>query len=168
MLLSTRRIATCCLSMCALYVSLFQSRSANAQQKLELNKGDHIAVIGNTLADRMQHSGSLEAMLHYRFPEHNLVVRDLGFSGDTLTTRPRSDNFGTPDEWLTKVEADVIFAFFGYNESYAGEAGLPQFRKDLDAFIDHTLAQKYNGESTPHQQLVPRPQTRLKPEPTDA
>jgi len=135
--------------MCALYVSLFQSRSANAQQKLELNKGDHIAVIGNTLADRMQHSGSLEAMLHYRFPEHNLVVRDLGFSGDTLTTRPRSDNFGTPDEWLTKVEADVIFAFFGYNESYAGEAGLPQFRKDLEAFIDHTLAQKYNRESTP-------------------
>ncbi len=149
MLLSTRRIAVLCLSFCVFHVSVFQSGAANAQQKLELNKGDHIAVIGNTLADRLQHFGHLEAILHYRFPEHNLVVRDLGFSGDTLTTRPRSDNFGTPDEWLTKVEADVIFAFFGYNESYAGEAGLPQFRKDLEAFIDHTLAQKYNGESTP-------------------
>jgi hypothetical protein len=125
------------------------SPAAAQQVKLELNKGDHIAIIGNTLADRLQHFGHLEAMLHYRFPEHGLVVRDLGFSGDTLTERPRSDNFGTPDEWLTKVEADVIFAFFGYNESYAGDAGLPQFRKDLEAFVDHTLGQQYNGESAP-------------------
>jgi len=123
--------------------------NVTAQPKLELKKGDHIAIIGNTLADRLQHYGHLEATLHYRFPEHNLVVRDLGFSGDTLTERPRSDNFGTPDEWLTKVQADVIFAFFGYNESYAGETGLPQFRKQLEDFIDHTLSQKYNGESAP-------------------
>ena len=85
------------------------------QELLKLEKGDHIAIIGNTLADRLQHFGHVEATLHYRFPEHNLVVRDLGFSGDTLTERPRSDNFGSPDEWLTKVKADVIFAFFVYN-----------------------------------------------------
>ena len=134
-----------CLAVCAIH-----DGTASAQQQLlEVKKGDHIAVIGNTLADRMQHAGHLEAMLHYRFPDHHLVCRDLGFSGDTLTERPRSENFGSPDQWLTKVKADVIFAFFGYNESYAGEAGLPQFRKDLEAFIDHTLSQKYNGESAP-------------------
>ena len=44
---------------------------------------------------------------------------------------------------------DVIFAFFGYNESYAGEAGLSTFRKQLDDWITHTLAQKYNGKSAP-------------------
>lgn len=134
--------------LCAL-VFVAESAATAQQLKLELKKDDHIAVIGNTLADRLQHFGHLEAMLHSRFPEHNLVVRDLGFSGDTLTERPRSENFGSPDQWLSKVEADVIVAFFGYNESYAGEAGLPQFRKDLEAFIDHTLAQKYNGESAP-------------------
>ena len=147
MLSSVRRI----MLLCALV--LFSESAATAQQlKLELKKGDHIAIIGNTLADRLQHFGHLEAMLHYRFPEHNLVVRDLGFSGDTLTERPRSENFGSPDQWLSKVKADVVIAFFGYNESYAGEAGLPQFRKDLEAFVDHTLAQKYNEESAP--QLV--------------
>ena len=26
----------------------------------------------------------------------------------------------------------MIFAFFGYNESFAGEAGLPKFKEDLD------------------------------------
>ncbi len=138
-----------CLLFAVAVVSATGSHAVHGQQLLTLEKGDHIAIIGNTLADRLQHFGHLEATLHYRFPEHNLVIRDLGFSGDTLTERPRSENFGSPDEWLTKVKADVIFAFFGYNESYAGEAGLPQFRKQLEDFIDHTLGQKYNGKSAP-------------------
>ncbi len=146
MLLSSAR---CAVVLATLLLSMLNKPAKAQQEFLKLEKGDHIAIIGNTLADRLQHFGHLEATLHYRFPDHNLVVRDLGFSGDTLTERPRSDNFGSPDEWLNKVKADVIIAFFGHNESYAGEAGLPQFRKDLEAFIDRTLSQKYNGKSAP-------------------
>ena len=116
---------------------------------IEIKPGDHIALIGNTLADRMQHDGWLETYLQARFPDHKLVIRNLGFSGDELTLRLRSANFGTPDQWLTKTKADVVFAFFGYNESFAGKAGLPAFRRDLGAFVKHTLAQKYNGKSAP-------------------
>ncbi|WP_165073174.1 PVC-type heme-binding CxxCH protein [Paludisphaera rhizosphaerae] len=114
--------------------------------RLELAKGAHVSVIGNTLPDRMQHTGWLEAVMHSRFPDHELTVRNLAFSGDELTIRLRSAAFGTPDEWLTKNRTDVVCAFFGYNESYGG---LAQFRTDLDEFIKHTLAQKYNGESAP-------------------
>jgi len=57
--------------------------------------------------------------------------------------------FGTPDEWLSKEKADVVFAFFGYNESFAGTAGLNKFKTDLDAFVKHTLKEKYNGKSAP-------------------
>src|SRR5207244_913997 len=46
-------------------------------------------------------------------------------------------------------KADMVFAFFGYNESFAGEAGLPRFKKDLEDFIRHTQAQKYNSKSAP-------------------
>ncbi len=134
--------------------------------KFTLHEGDHVCIIGNTLADRMQHDGWLEALLHARFPKHQLVFRDLGFSGDELTLRLRSSDFGTPDQWLTRCKADVVFAFFGYNESFAGEAGLERFKKDLDAFIKHTLAQKYNGKTSPrlvlfspiaHENLSPQP-----------
>jgi putative heme-binding domain-containing protein len=160
-----------------------QDRSA---AKLELHKGEHVCIIGNTLADRMQHDGWLETMLHSRFPTHELVIRNLGFSGDEVagfTDRPdpnrrlRSLYFGTADQWLagsapvppvplpkklvtrigvrenrfetTNTRADVVFAFFGYNESFAGEAGLDGFKKDLDAFIKHALSQKYNGKTAP-------------------
>src|SRR5262249_40108199 len=57
--------------------------------------------------------------------------------------------FGSPDDWLSRTKADVIFAFFGYNESFAGPDGLDKFKKELDQFIKHTLAQKYNGKSPP-------------------
>src|SRR5262249_53065353 len=107
------------------------------------------AIIGNTLADRMQHDGWLETYIYGRFPKHDLVFRNLGFSGDELTIRLRSAGFGSPDEWLARVKADVIFAFFGYNQSFAGPAGLPQFKKDLNEFIKHTLGQKYNGKTAP-------------------
>src|SRR4051794_4948006 len=111
-------------------VFLAASWQGQAADRLELKAGDHVCVIGNTLADRMQHSGWLESLLHARYPEHKLVFRNLGFSGDELTVRLRSEGFGTPDEWLKKEQADVIFAFFGYNESFKGLDGLAQFRKE--------------------------------------
>ena len=49
----------------------------------------------------------------------------------------------------TNTKADVIFAFFGYNESYAGQEGLRAFKQQLGDWIEHTLAQKYNGKSAP-------------------
>ena len=35
---------------------------------IEIKPGDHIAIIGNTLADRMQHDGWLETYLQAAFP----------------------------------------------------------------------------------------------------
>lgn len=120
-----------------------------AAQKLELKKGDHISIIGNNLADRAQHHPHFETLLHARFPEHGLVVRNLGFTGDELKKRDRSSNFGSPDQWLTKNETDVIFAFFGYNAALKGKEQLESFKKDLDQFIVETAGKKYNGESAP-------------------
>ncbi len=122
---------------------------ATAGETFELKRGDHICLLGNALADRMQHDGWLETLLQARFPDHQLVVRNLGFAGDALTQRMRCENFGSPDDWLSRTRADVIFAFFGYNESFGGPAGLPKFRQDLANFIQNTLQHHYNSNSPP-------------------
>jgi glucose/arabinose dehydrogenase len=136
------------------------------QPRFTLQEREHICIVGNTLGERMQQDGWLEALIQARFPKHELVFRNLAFSGDEIDTRLRSKNFGTPDEWLsglaepiggyednrfagTNTRADVIFAFFGYNESYAGQAGLEAFKTKLAAWLTHSLAQKYNGKSSP-------------------
>ena len=122
---------------------------AESPAKLELKKGDHISLIGNTLADRMQHDGYLESFIQKAFAPDNLTFRNLGFSGDELTIRQRSESFGSQDEWLAKNKTDVVLAFFGFNESFAGPAGLDKFKADLAKFIDDTKKQKYNGNSAP-------------------
>ncbi|GIS61725.1 MAG: hypothetical protein CM1200mP2_39500 [Planctomycetaceae bacterium] len=124
-------------------------RLASAAELVQLNPGAHIAIIGNNLADRMQHHGWLETYLQAEFPQHRLSIRNLGFTGDEVKTRPRSANFGSTDQWLTKVKADVVFCFFGYNEALRGEPGLAGFRKDLGDMLSGMKGQKYNGKSAP-------------------
>src|SRR5687767_3432599 len=123
--------------------------TVTAAQKLDLGKEDHISIIGNALPDRMQHHGWLETLIYAQFPQHDLVFRNLAVSGDEVVMRHRSENFGSPDDWLTKTKADVIFAFFGFNESFKGEEGLDNFKKDLDKFLKDTKAKNYSGKGAP-------------------
>ncbi len=131
---------------------LFAGQAAAQTPQLKLAKGNKIVLIGNTLAERQQHFGNFETLLHSRFPEHNLVVRNLGWSADELTIRPRSASFADHGHKLTDHKPDVILAFFGFNESFGGEAGLAKFKTDLDNFIRETTTTKFNGENAP--QLV--------------
>ncbi|WP_437228904.1 PVC-type heme-binding CxxCH protein [Planctomicrobium sp. SH661] len=143
--MNCRFSAVVCLS--ALILLPGPARAGEAQ--LELKKGDHITLIGNTLPDRMQHDGWLETLIQHRYPDLQLVFRNLAFPGDEVDLRPRSENFGSPEEWLTKTQTDIVFAFFGYNEAFAGEQGLPKFRERLKTFIDQTLAAKYSDRGSP-------------------
>src|SRR3954452_17311931 len=95
------------------------ARAADDTPKLELRKGDRIILIGNTLAERMQYFGNWETLLHSRFPDKELVVRDLGWSADELTLRPRSQNYKDHGHELKDEKPDVIVAVFGFNESFA-------------------------------------------------
>ena len=134
--------------------------------KLKLEKGDHIVLVGNTLGERMQHDGWLETRLQSRFPEDELTFRNLCVSADEVKTRLRVEGFGTPDEWLHKTKADVIFAFFGYNESFAGQKGVEKFKKDLNEWIKHTLGETFGDKGAPRlvlfssiaQEKLPAPQ----------
>jgi mono/diheme cytochrome c family protein/glucose/arabinose dehydrogenase len=139
---------------------------------------ERIVFIGNGLGERMLDHPYLEADLHLRFPAQNLIIRNLCRPGDTPGFRPHpsrksqwafpgAENFRpqnkphagaghhpTPDQWLTDLKADTLLAFFGYNESFDGPAGLENFKGELNAFITHTLAQKYNGSKAPRLVLV--------------
>jgi glucose/arabinose dehydrogenase/azurin/lysophospholipase L1-like esterase len=116
---------------------------------IALNPGDRIAIVGNTLADRMQQHSNLETLITAKFPQHNLTFRNLAAAGDEVVTRARSKDFGTPDEWLTKTQPSVVFAFFGYNESFAGPEGVARFKQDLEAYIRNIRSKSYNGIAPP-------------------
>src|SRR5690242_6673191 len=93
-------------------VSALAASNLVAAASFELKYGDHVCLIGNALAERMQHFGWLETCLHARYPTHELVFRNLGYAGDEvngyrdLYSRMRSMDFGSQDQWL-KGEAPI-------------------------------------------------------------
>lgn len=122
--------------------------SYTGEAEFSFREGDRIAIIGNALADRMQHDGWLETYLQAAHPGYELVIRNLGFTGDRVHYRPRAHKgFGDPDTHLTRAKASVIFAFFGYNESFADAP--EAFRQHLIEWIEHTEGQRYGRESPP-------------------
>ena len=139
-------------SLSRLSTLLLAVTAACASPQLELKEGDHIVVIGNALADRMQDDGWLETHLQVARPTLHLVFRDQGITGDRIDHRPRSKGVPSPDDYLGLSQADVVLAMFGYNESYDNDpAG---FANALSTWIDHTRAQDYSGRGAPRIALL--------------
>ena len=79
----------------------------------------------------------------------------LSKSKDTWGSGQAGSGFAqSPDEWLKGLKADIVLAWFGYAESFQGQAGLTAFRAELAGWLDHTVKQKYNGKSAPQVVLV--------------
>ncbi len=132
--------ALLCLAVAPLAAAQLAEGPATDLRGFALRPGDRIALVGNALAERMQHDGWFESRLQCRLPDHGLVVRNLGFSADELTVRQRTAGFGSPSEWLDRVDATVVLAFFGGVESFRGPEHLPTYREDLAAWIAEVRA----------------------------
>lgn len=128
--------------------------AASTSLPLTLKAGDRIALVGNTLFDRAALFGYFETLLHQRYPKHNIVVRHLAWPADTPDLQPRPANFADQEQHLTHEKADVIFAAYGFNESFAGPAGLPAFRQSLSQYVSRLKSRAFNGTSAPRIVLV--------------
>jgi len=112
-------------------------------------KGDRVAILGNGLADRMQHDGWMETLFQSELAGQNVSFRNMSLSGDRPNNYPRSSGFTGMDEYLRHVEADVVFAMFGYNESFAGQKGANQYKAQLIEFVKKIRAVQPNGKTFP-------------------
>jgi hypothetical protein len=122
--------------------------------KLQLRPHDRIALVGNSLAERMRLYGNFEALLHLRFPEHELVVRNFGWPCDEVGHQQRPNDYTALDDPLAVFAPDVLICFFGYNESFAGPEGLPKFKEDLAAYVKRTREAFAKNGQPPRMVLV--------------
>lgn len=159
-----------------------EADSKKGASVLPIKKGDTIVLVGAGMASRMMHFNHFETELYVRFPDMDLTIRNLADEGNTPGFRPHpgrnyedqfafpgakdlvkkdyrantkpQGHFETPDQWLSRLGADVVLAFFGFNSAFDGPAELDRYKKELDAFLKHTRAQKYNGKEAPRLALV--------------
>jgi len=113
----------------------------------KFNTGDSVAILGNGLPDRMQHDGWFETLLQSELGGRQVRFRNLSASGDRPNSYPRSSGIPSITTYLQQVKADVVFAFFGYNESFDNKP--EDYQKQLVDFVRRTRGSQANGKSFP-------------------
>jgi lysophospholipase L1-like esterase len=130
------------LAFVACLPGLLLAAAARAADAFELKDGDRVVLVGNTLIEREQRYGHWEAALTRRWPDRSVTFRNLGWSGDTVrgisraSFDPPAKGFSRLTEGVLSLKPTVIVVGYGGNEAFDGEAGLPEFRKGLDALLD--------------------------------
>jgi putative heme-binding domain-containing protein len=111
--------------------ALLALQVSHSAEPFDFRQNDVVAIYGNGLADRMQHDPWVETALQSQLKGKNVSFRNMSFSGDMVNQRPRSKGFTNDEEYLQHVGPDVVFVFYGYNESFAGPGGADNYRGEL-------------------------------------
>ena len=117
-----------------------------------------VVLLGGGLVEESQTSGYIEARLTRRFPEHRLVFRNLGWTGDTIWARARTTGFQNPSgldrlkKQTAEIKPDLIIVGYGFSESFEGRSGVEKFGDGYEKLLDLLAA------ITPHLVLLsPQP-----------
>jgi lysophospholipase L1-like esterase len=121
---------------------VIQGMHAINEGPFQLQDGDRVVLLGNTLIERAQRYGYLEAAFTTAAPQAHVVFRNLGWSGDTVFGHARA-RFGGVEDGFEHLETHVyaekptkILIAYGTNESYAGPDGLDGFQDGLHRLLD--------------------------------
>ncbi|MDF1737940.1 MAG: sulfatase-like hydrolase/transferase [Verrucomicrobiales bacterium] len=91
---------------------------------------DTILFYGNSMVERLLEDGELEARLQLAQPDAGLKIRSLAWTGDEVGNRLRLEGYAKHmKNLLSEWPAKTIVLGYGLNESFAGEAGLADFRQ---------------------------------------
>jgi len=138
---------------------------------LALRVGDRLVVLGGTFAERLVASGYFETLLVSRQPKLRLSLRSLAWPADEVTRKefqfelirymngrkgwadggrvllqPRPRDFGDVFTHLGRQRPTVLVLCFGFNESFRGQAGLKDFRRDLARFVKELKSGRRPGQ----------------------
>jgi putative heme-binding domain-containing protein len=121
---------------------------------LEFVKGEKVAFLGNSQAERMNLFGNFETYLHLQFPDRGLVVRNFGRPAEEVDAQQRSADYTAIDDPLKEFNADTYICFFGFNESYAGVDSVGQFKDQYKNYLNQIARQYPRNAADPTPRFV--------------
>ena len=113
-----------------------------AQAPIELRDGDRVVMIGDAFLERDHDLGQIESTLTARYPDRSVTFRNLGWTGDTVWGDSRAafetarEGFERRAALVKQLDPTVLLVAYGMNESFGGDAGLPQFEEGMKALLE--------------------------------
>ncbi|MBB5353370.1 putative heme-binding domain-containing protein [Haloferula luteola] len=98
--------------------------------------GARIALVGGSLAARMDLFGEFESRIHARFPDKHLVIRNFARPADEVGIRIRQDHYTALGDPLEVFSPEWLLCFHGFNESIAGPKGVTDFKWAYHRYLD--------------------------------
>jgi len=115
------------------------------QPPFELREGERILMIGDGLIAGEAKYGYLETLMTSQYPERNLRFRVLSTTAQNPLTQPTgaAAKKKPADDWLKQLLAPVagfkptvVFVGYGMAASFAGDAGLPNFKTNYHRLLE--------------------------------
>ncbi len=125
-----------------LAASLVILANLSAQDAFELKDGDRVAFLGGSFFERAIRYGHIETALATRWPDRDIVFRNLGWSGDNPEGRARAffgpieEGFENLQTHVATADPTVIFVAYGAMASFEGKAGVGRFIQNLNTLLD--------------------------------
>ena len=113
-----------------------------SQSPFELKDGDRVAFLGDTFVERSMRYGHIETALTARWPNREIVFRNIGWSGDNVGGRARAffdpidAGFENLKNHVQLADPSVILLSYGAMAAFEGEAGLEAFIQSYGTLIN--------------------------------
>lgn len=105
--------------------------------KVKMESDDLTLFYGNSLIERLQEDGTLEALLHAADKTKRQQFRSLAYTGDEVGFRIRPAKFGDHLGYISsQLSCNRVVMGFGMNEAFAGKEGLAEFSKNLKIYLE--------------------------------
>lgn len=130
------------LSLCFTLLACLPMTVFGQQSLFELKSGDRVVFVGNSLFENDLQYGYLEFTLTTRWPQRELVFKNLGWTGDNVFGEARSYITNPPTAYelliqqITEAKPTVVFIGYGGIEAQNGESGVAHFKEGYLKLLD--------------------------------
>jgi len=141
------------LTLCWLASVALGAAPVGPGKAFELQVKERVVLLGDTLIEREQLYGFVEQWFTTQSPERHAIFRNLGWSADTPAALSRASfDFETPEkgfqrlkDQLVALQPTLVVLGYGMANSFSGEAGLAQFKTEMNRLVDTVRSCTTNG-----------------------
>ena len=117
--------------------SLAGGVNLNALPSVRIDHDSMTVLYGNALIEKLQQEGTFESLIHVSDRTQKHQFRSMAYTGDEVGFRIRATKFSAHMSYLVQQwPADQVLMAFGGNEAYEGPSGIPQFKSDLQTYLN--------------------------------